>query len=110
MLNSRRLASSAAAISASALAAWRSVISMFDWPEHSHTSPTSTSVRRWLMSPALTTSACGPPALCAGSSMRQRPVASAVAVAFAVFSDTVTRVPASARPQIGIGRPRCSTA
>jgi len=41
-------------------------ISMLDWPEQSHTSPTSTSSNFTVFDP-LTCSTCGPPAVIFGS-------------------------------------------
>ncbi len=84
---------------------------MLDWPEHSQTSPTSTSFTVWLAPPlAWADSTKGPPAAVAGRAADQWPEASAVAVADAPPSDTVTVSPGEAWPQTGMGWSRCRTA
>ena len=84
---------------------------MFDCPEHSHTSPTSTSATASLACAVTTRSVYGPPAGCAGSRADQRPsrpartliAAGSAAAAAAALSETVTSSPAAAQPHTGIG-------
>ena len=60
--NSRMRGWSAAAISLSASCAWRTSHCMFDWPEPTQTSPTSTSTKRFVtVAPATTSSSGRPP-------------------------------------------------
>ena len=83
---------------------------MFDWPEHSHTSPTSTSPTLCVAPPELAVNVYGPPAFIAGNDACQCPDASARALLRDFASVTVTSSPGPASPQTWIGRSRCSTA
>src|SRR5579862_1539959 len=79
-------------------------ISMFDWPEHSHTSPTSTScaVLFWFPSPLLTVRVRD--SVDAGILSRcaiHLPSASATAVLVWPANETVTLVPGFAHPHTG---------
>ena len=83
---------------------------MLDCPEASHTSPTSTSVRRILFFRPLMTIICG--LLLAGiafSVTRHRPALSAVVFSVCLPNDTFTFSPASATPQTLTGFSLCST-
>ncbi len=82
---------------------------MFDWPEASQTSPTSTS-RAIARARPSATSSYGPPAGSASRVARNRPDASAVAFAVLPASVTVTASPGSLVPHTGSGRSRWSTA
>ncbi len=84
--------------------------SMFDWPEHSHTSPTSTSRTTRCSLPSSMSSAYGPPAAWRGSVASQRPFASASAVACAPSKPSLTRAPGVDQPHTCMGCSRCSTA
>ena len=84
-------------------------ISMFDWPEPIHTSPMRMSSNSILFLPLIAMRCDLPSAFTAGSTTFQLPWASALAVAVASSSFTVTSSPGSAQPQIGSGRSRCST-
>jgi hypothetical protein len=76
----------------------RTVHSMFDWPEHSHTSPTSTSRTLCSRSRVRTDNVKGPPAGIGGSATRQRPSLPAFTCAVAFDSVTVTPSPGFAWP------------
>jgi hypothetical protein len=82
---------------------------MFDWPEQSHTSPTSRSPTSCARVGECAERECGPPAGMAGNVTLQRPDASARARCVAEPSVTVTSSPAFAVPQTAIGRSRWST-
>ena len=82
---------------------------MFDWPEPIHTSPMRMSSNSILFFPLTVMRWALPSAFTAGSTTFQLPWASALAVAVASSSFTVTSSPGSAQPQIGSGRSRCST-
>jgi hypothetical protein len=106
----RMLGSAAAATSYSPPMTRRTGSSMFDWPEHSHTSPISRSVRVWVSAPERTVRLSGAPGSRAGSAADQRPWASAVALAFAPERSMATAALGWATPQTRIGWPRCRTA
>ena len=82
---------------------------MFDWPEPIHTSPMRMSSSSILFFPLMVMVWALPSAFTAGSTTFQLPWASALAVAVASSSLTVTSSPGAAQPQIGNGRSRCST-
>ena len=82
---------------------------MFDWPEPTHTSPMRMSSSSILFLPLTVMLWALPSAFMAGSTTFQLPWASALAVAVASSSFTVTSSPGSAQPQIGNGRSRCNT-
>ena len=82
---------------------------MFDWPEPIHTSPMRMSSSSILFLPLTVMRWALPSALTAGSTTFQLPLASALVVAVASSSFTVTSSPGSAQPQIGSGRSRCKT-
>ena len=84
-------------------------ISMFDWPEPIHTSPMRMSLSSILFLPLTVILWALPSAFMAGSTTFQSPWASALAVAVASLSLTVTSSLGSAQPQIGNGRSRCNT-
>ena len=71
---------------------------MFDWPEQSQTSPTSTSSKVIVFLP-LTVSVCGPPAGSGSSVTDHLPSSSALAVLVWPAIVTVTSSPGSAQPQ-----------
>src|SRR5690348_11228353 len=72
---------------------------MFDWPEHSHTSPISTSFDDAIApDSARTLSVYGPPAFIAGSVASQRPLVSARAVAPLPASETEMVSPGVLQP------------
>jgi hypothetical protein len=77
----RMLGSAAAATSYLAAQARRSGSSMFDWPEHSQTSPISRSERVWVSAPSGPSGSAAAPGSRAGRAADQRPWASAVALA-----------------------------
>ena len=77
-------------------------ISMFDWPEQSHTSPIITSSNSTELEPA-TLSVNGPPAFMAGSVTFHSPRSLACACAVADASVTVTVSLGCAQPQIARG-------
>ena len=80
-------------------------------PAAIHTSPTSTSDAFASPEAARATSSRDSlEASNAGSSVRQAPVASAVAPAVRPPNETVTRSPGAAAPHTRTGQPRCSTA
>jgi len=81
---------------------------MFDWPEHSQTSPTRMLFTVTVLVPAMVI-VCGPPAVMAGSCTLHFPLSQAVAVTLVSPSVTVTFVPGSSQPQIGTASPRCRT-
>src|SRR4051812_5187541 len=83
--------------------------SMFDWPEHSQTSPMRTLVNA-VVSPASMVRVCGVnDAGSFPSFISQRPFASA-RVDFDCFSNlTVMVAPGALQPQTGMGCCRCST-
>jgi hypothetical protein len=81
---------------------------MFDWPEHTHTSPTSTSLNVSVFFPA-TVISIGAPASIASSVTRHLPCASATAAASRPPAFTATASPGSAVPQTGTFVPRWST-
>ena len=85
---------------------------MFDCPEQSQTSPTSTSLNVTAVLPPETTSgvpACFGSAFIAGSLTSHLPESSAVAEASWPRNLTVTFSPGSAVPQTGTAMPCCST-
>ena len=100
----------AAAISPAAFCARRTGHSMFDWPDASQTSPTTTSRMVTVFFPVTTSSAGSAEAGTAASVTRQRPLASVVVLTCWPLKETVTCSPASARPQTGRALSRCSTA
>jgi hypothetical protein len=75
-------------------------MAMFDWPEQTQTSPTSTSRTVMVFSPATVISS-GPPADSGSSDTRQRPLASAVVEALRPPISTLTCSPGAAVPQTG---------
>ena len=81
---------------------------MLDWPEATHTSPTSTSASSMVFSP-FTTTVWDPPAAIGFSASRQRPSESATADAAFRPIETVTSSPGEAQPQNGRAAPRCRT-
>ncbi len=86
--------------------------SMFDCPEHSHTSPTSTSCAATLTatpSRVFTVRSYGPPAGWGGRVARKRPSAPVVVVVCAGPSVISSGVPGAARPNTFAGRSRCTT-
>ena len=106
------IASSAApAISARESSARCTCSTMFDCPEQSHTSPTSTS-RSCCAAPlrVRTVRSNGPPAGSAGSSTCQAPSAPARASTSRPANVARTISFGGARPQRAIGRSRCNTA
>ena len=92
----RSLAESATSESASSVL--RTGHSMFDCPEHSHTSPIRTSFAVCDFDALRAVSVCGPPADIAGSVSDHAPFASAFALAEAPANVTLTSSPAAARP------------
>jgi hypothetical protein len=81
---------------------------MFDWPEPSHTSPTSTSLTSMLFVPF--TVRASPSATCSGSSFTcHLPCASAVVVFDCPAMATLMVSPGEAVPQIGAALSRWST-
>ena len=83
-------------------------ISMFDCPEHNHTSPINTSSHVTVFAP-LTTNLTGPPDFCAGNATFHSPFAFGVAATLVSPTCTVTVSPAAAQPQTWIGFPCCKT-
>ena len=73
---------------------------MFDCPEPTHTSPTSTSLIVTVLAP-LTTISCGPPAFSGSRVTFHLPPLSAAAVCFWPQMATVTFSSAAAVPQTG---------
>src|SRR5688572_211876 len=92
-----------------ALMVLRTVHSMLDWPEHNHTSPTSTSLTSCRRITVRTVNVYGPPARNEGNDTDQRPEASACVLREAPDNDTATCSSALARPQTSIGLSRCTT-
>ena len=84
-------------------------ISMFDWPEQSHTSPTNTSLTVTEFVLPFARSWSGPPACKASNRTDHFPSAAAVAVLVWPPSATVTASPGSAHPQTGSVMSRCKT-
>ncbi len=85
------------------------LISMFDWPEQSQTSPTSTLALVMVFLPVTTS---GRPLVLAARGARrtsQSPLSSAVVLRFWPAKATATSSPGSAVPQTGTSMPRCST-
>src|SRR5687767_9741559 len=79
------------------------VHSMFDWPEHNHTSPTSTSRTVCVRVAVRAVNTCGPPARNVGMVSVQWPDASDLVVRVTLDSVTVTCSLGFARPQISLG-------
>ena len=105
----RMAESVAAAFSASKSRQPPTVISMFDWPPQSHTSPTSTSLSVSVFSPAMVISRGDALAGIASRRTIHLPPSSAVADFSWPPKRTVTFSPAFAHPQTGTGMPRCRT-
>ncbi len=81
------------------------VTSMFDCPEHSHTSP----MRMFcIFSPAMVM-VYGPPAFILGRFMRHLPRLSAVTRYILLSNSTIKLSPAAAVPHTGMGVPLCKT-
>src|SRR5947208_7506899 len=78
---------------------------MFDWPEHTHTSPTSTSLTASSFFPFTVSCAGWLLAVSGGSLAVHLPEPSAVALAVCPPRVTVTSSLASALPQTGTGMP-----
>ena len=83
-------------------------ISMFDCPEHNHTSPTSTS-SNWTLVEPLTVRVCGPLAFMAGSTAFHSPRSLACACWLLPEISTVTFSPGCAHPQMASGLSCCRT-
>src|SRR5258706_1430334 len=98
----------ASAISCSALLQPPRLISMFDWPEQTQTSPTKTFFNVIVFFPA-TTISNGPPAFNGLSVTDHLPPASAVGLTGCFLNVTVTFSPGAAVPQIGTFVSRCKT-
>src|SRR5262245_14124431 len=81
---------------------------MFDWPEASHTSPVTTSLKVIAFLPRTTTSN-GSRRSSGGRSARKRPLGSAVASTVCPAAVTVIFSPGSAMPHTGTLRPSWST-
>src|ERR1043166_6826343 len=81
---------------------------MFDWPVHTHTSPTRMLVRVIVFSPWMRR-VNGPPVRSGFSTTRQRP-SFAMVVSFWFWNSTETCSPSLAVPQIGTFIHSCSTA
>src|SRR3569833_357526 len=83
---------------------------MFDWPEHSHTSPTRMSFDvATAPDSARTLSVCGPPAAIAGNVASHRPFESARALAETPAMEAVTVSPGVLHPHTRTGVSRCNT-
>ena len=83
---------------------------MLDWPLQRITSPNRTLSRLVCSPPLLMAMEAGASdAGCAGSSTFHRPSAPAVALCVVPRKETETFAPAVCQPQMGAGRPRCST-
>jgi hypothetical protein len=107
----RRRSFDASRVSESRSSVRRTCSTMLDWPEHSHTSPTSTStIVCAAPSALLTASVYGPPAGSAGSVACQWPSASARPCTVWPAKRIVSAAPGFAWPQTGSARSRCSTA
>ena len=99
-----------AAISASQSVVGSSRHSMFDCPLQSHTSPTTTFVKRTVSARPVTVISRGVvSAAMAGSVASQRPVRSACTETSDPAKRTVTDSPFTDRPHMRIGRSRCKT-
>src|SRR5258706_8868921 len=98
----------AAAISPAGFARSCKANSMFDCPEATHTSPTSTS---WnvMAFEAFTVSVKGPPAEDGGRYKLHLPRSSAVVLACVPRNSAATRSPDAAIPHTWMGRSRCTT-
>src|ERR1051325_10158316 len=98
----------AEAMSASGWKDCRSGHSIFDWPLHTQTSPTSTLFRVTESSAVLMVSTSGPPAL-SGRSLTDHLLLRVVAETVWPRNFTVTTSPSWAQPQIVTGTPCCRT-
>ena len=107
-VNMRSCGSFAAVCSCSKFFARLTCIAMFDWPEPSQTSPTSTSEKVTVFWP-LTVSVCGPAAASGASFTDHLPSAPAFAVAVWPAIVTVTSSPGAAVPHTGTAVARWST-
>src|SRR5437016_1276649 len=74
---------------------------MFDWPEQTQTSPTSTSSTSTRFLAPFTISLYGPPAACVGNTVDHLPSARDLVVAVAPLSSTVISSPGLAQPHTG---------
>ncbi len=105
----RNSSSLACGKTSAALLAPESENPMFDCPDASHTSPTTTSETVTVSEPRAVNTP-GVACTASGSSVTlHRPAASASAVLLCPANSTVTFSPASAVPQTGTGCPACNT-
>ncbi len=108
-LKSRMFGWLAAAMAACASRVSANVNCMFDCPDTSHTSPTSTSFNSTRFLPLTVRTTGVAFARRESSHTRQRPSAPAVVLFVCPAKLTVTASPGSARPQTGTRTPRCKT-